>query len=70
MLIPVLEELAIEFEGKAVVAKVNIVEFPEIAARFGVTAIPALIVFKNGRPVRTLNGIQSRRVLTSMLAAA
>lgn len=69
MLAPVLDELAVEQAGKAVIAKVNIGESPELAARFGVTAVPTLIVFKNGQPVRTLRGVQSRRILTATLAA-
>lgn len=70
MIAPVLDELAVQHAGKAVIAKVNIVESPELAARFGVTAIPTLIVFKNGQPVQTLRGVQSRRTLTATLAAA
>lgn len=69
MLSPVLEELAAEQSGKAVIAKVNIGESPELAARFGITAVPTLIVFKNGQPVRTLRGVQSRREISTTLAA-
>jgi thioredoxin 1 len=71
MLSPVLEELAAEQSGKAIIAKVNIGESPELAARFGITAVPTLIVFKGGQPVRTLRGVQSRReILTTLTAAA
>ena len=66
----VLDELAAEQDGKAVVAKLNIDEAPELAARFGITSIPTLIVFKNGQPVKTLRGVQSKSVLTASLAAA
>lgn len=69
MLAPALDELAVEQAGKAVIAKVNIGESPELAARFGITAVPTLIVFKNGQPVRTLRGVQSRTILTATLAA-
>ena len=69
MLSPVLEELAIEQAGKAVIAKVNIGESPELAARFGITAVPTLMVFKDGQPVRTLRGVQSRREILSALAS-
>ena len=69
MLSPVLDELAAEQSGKAVVAKVNIGDSPELAARFGITAVPTLIVFKNGQPVRTMRGVQSRRELLASLAA-
>lgn len=70
MLSPILEELAAEQSGKAVIAKVNIGESPELAARFGITAVPTLIVFKGGQPVRTLRGVQSRRELLTTLTAA
>jgi thioredoxin 1 len=70
MIAPVLDELAAEQEGKAVVAKLNIDDAPELAARFGITSIPTLIVFKNGQPVKTLRGVQSKSTLTASLAAA
>ena len=70
MLAPVLDELATEQAGTAIVAKLNIDEAPELAARFGITAVPTLIVFKNGQPVRTLRGVQSKSALTTSLAAA
>lgn len=68
MIAPVLEEIATEQRGKSVIAKVNIDDSPELAARFGITAIPTLIVFKDGQPVRTLRGVQSRREITAALA--
>lgn len=70
MLSPVLEELAAEQSGKAVIAKVNIGDSPELAVRFGITAVPTLIVFKNGQLVRTLRGVQSKRELLASLVAA
>ena len=70
MIAPVLEELAVEVHGKAIIAKVNIDESPELAARFGITAIPTLVVFKSGKAVQTLKGVQSRRTLTATIAAA
>ena len=70
MIAPLLDELAAEQSGKSVVAKVNIDDAPELAARFGVTAIPTLIVFKNGQPLRKLVGVQSKSALASALVAA
>lgn len=70
MIAPMLDELAAEQDGKALVAKVNIDDAPELAARFGITSIPTLIVFKNGRPVRTLQGVQSKSALAASLSAA
>jgi thioredoxin 1 len=65
----VLDELAAEQSGKAIIAKVNIGESPELAARFGITAVPTLIVFQNGQPMRTLRGVQSRREISAALTA-
>ncbi len=70
MLVPVLDQVASEQAGKAVVAKVNIEEEPELAVRFGITAIPTLIVFKGGQPVRMLRGVASKSTLTAALAEA
>jgi thioredoxin 1 len=70
MIAPVLDEIAAEQAGKSVIAKVNIDEAPELAQRFGITAIPTLIVFKNGQAVKTLRGVQSRRDINAALAAA
>ena len=70
MIAPVLDEIAGEQVGKAVVAKVNVDEAPELAERFGITAIPTLIVFKSGQPVRAFRGAQSKATLTAALAAA
>ncbi|MEI6078953.1 MAG: thioredoxin [Verrucomicrobiota bacterium] len=70
MIGPVLNELATEQDGKVVIAKVNIDEAPELAARFGITAIPTLIVFKNGQTVTTLRGAQSKSTILKSLALA
>jgi thioredoxin 1 len=70
MLAPVLEQVATEQDGRAIVAKVNIDESPELAQRFGITAIPTLIVFKGGQPGRPLRGVQSKSAIVASLAAA
>ena len=49
MLGPVFEEAEKEVNGKAVLAKVNVDEQQDLAVRFGVTSIPTLILFKNGK---------------------
>ena len=69
MIAPVLNEVAAEQDGKAVIAKLNIDEAPELAARFGITAIPTLIVFKNGQPAATLRGVQSKSAILKSLAS-
>ena len=67
---PVLDEIAAEHAGKSVVAKVNVDQDPGLAVRCRVTAIPTVIIFRNGHPVERFQGLQPRRVLTDALAAA
>ncbi len=46
---PVMEDLAARYEGKALVAKVNVDEEPKLAERFGVMSIPTVVFLKEGR---------------------
>jgi thioredoxin 1 len=69
MIGPVVEELAVDYEGKAVVAKLNVDENPQITARFGVRSIPTLLVFKNGQIVDKQVGAVPKSVLASKLQA-
>jgi thioredoxin 1 len=70
MLGPVVEEIAAEQDGQAIVAKVNVDDSPELAVRFGIASIPTLIVFKDGQPVSTIQGVQSKATITASLAEA
>lgn len=65
---PVLDQVAEEFAGRASVRKVDVDEHQELAGRFGIRSIPTLMVFKNGEPVETLTGVQSRATLDATLA--
>jgi len=56
MIAPIVEQLAKEYSGKVVFAKLNTDENPQIAARYGITGIPTLIFFKNGKPVDKIVG--------------
>jgi thioredoxin 1 len=67
MLSPTLEELARETPQVKIV-KVNIDESPSLAARYGVSSIPALISFRNGRPVAGRVGLVSKPQLQALLA--
>ncbi|MEM7384246.1 MAG: thioredoxin [Verrucomicrobiota bacterium] len=69
-LLPILDEVATRQEGKATIAKVNVDEAPELAARFGIRSIPTLIVFKDGNPVETLQGVQTKDRIEKALEAA
>lgn len=67
MLSPVIEELAEELEGKAVVGKINVDEEAELASQFGVMSIPTLIVMKNGSIFDSSIGVKSKNSILEML---
>ena len=69
MIGPVVEELAKDYEGKAVVAKLNVDENPQVTARYGVRSIPTLLVFKGGQIVDKQVGAVPKSVLNQKLAA-
>lgn len=69
MIGPIVEELAGDYEGKAVIAKLNVDENPQVTARFGVRSIPTLLVFKNGQIVDKQVGAVPKSVLAQKLQA-
>lgn len=69
MIGPVVEELANDYDGKAVVAKLNVDENPQTTAKFGVRSIPTLLVFKKGQVVDKQIGAVPKSVLASKLQA-
>ena len=69
MLAPIVSEVAAEKESTLKVGKIDVDETPEIAARYGITSIPALLLFKNGAVVATSVGYVSKSDLEAFLAA-
>ncbi|HEY5691644.1 MAG TPA: thioredoxin [Cyclobacteriaceae bacterium] len=69
MIGPVVEELAGDYEGKAIVAKVNVDENPQVAGKYGIRSIPTLLVFKGGQIVDKQVGAVPKSVLAQKLAA-
>lgn len=63
---PTLKDIAADFGDDVLIAKVDIIAEPDLAARFAVTSIPALKFFRNGEVVEDLVGLQSRSKLTSV----
>ncbi|HLH21491.1 MAG TPA: thioredoxin [Chloroflexota bacterium] len=64
---PVLEEVASEQGGRLKVAKLDVDENGQTAMKFGIQAIPTMILFKNGQPVERLMGAMSKRDLLAKL---
>jgi thioredoxin 1 len=69
MIGPVVEELAGDYEGRALIAKLNVDENPQTTAKFGVRSIPTLLVFKNGQIVDKQIGAVPKSVLAQKLEA-
>ena len=67
MLGPVIEELADDYAGKAVVGKVNVDDCPAIAEKFGIMTIPAVFIFKNGQVVDKMVGLRQKVQLAAVL---
>ena len=63
MLAPILDELAEEYSGRVRIGKVNIDEFQELAAQYGIRSIPTLLLFKQGQVTEQLVGLRSKRDL-------
>ena len=69
MIGPLVKELANDYEGKAVIAKVNVDENPATSAEFGIRSIPTLLIFKNGEIVDKQIGAVPKAVLAGKLDA-
>lgn len=64
---PIIEELAEEMKEKAKIGKLNVDENREMASKFGIMSIPTIIIFKNGKKVLQLVGVQSKEGLKEEL---
>ena len=70
MLTPTVEELSKEYDGKVVVAKVNVDEEPELAMRYGVMSIPTVFLMKDGQVVDNSIGVRPKSYYTKVLDEA
>jgi thioredoxin 1 len=66
---PVVEELSKEYEGKAVIGKLNVDFNPKVATDYGIMSIPALLFFKDGKVVDKQVGAVPKHVLANKLNA-
>lgn len=66
---PVVEELAKEYDGKAVIGKINVDHNPNVGMKYGIRNIPTLLFFKNGQMVDRQVGAAQKSVLEGKLKA-
>ena len=64
---PVLEELAKDYDGKVSFAKVNVDENGPLAVKYGIAAIPTMLIFKGGQPVQQILGYKPKKELEKVL---
>ena len=67
MIAPLLEEAAAKYQGRVIIAKVNVDDNPKTPQRFNVRSIPTLILFKNGQVEGQMVGAQRKANLTAFL---
>ncbi len=64
---PIVEKIAESFDGKAVIAKMNVDEEGEAATKFGVSSIPTLIIMKDGKEMKRFVGLRQENELSDAL---
>lgn len=65
---PIIKKIAKQFEGKATIIEINVDDNRETAAGLSIHSIPTLIIYKDGREIKRLFGIQSEESLTQVIA--
>ncbi|NEV93686.1 thioredoxin [Psychroflexus sp. YR1-1] len=67
---PIIDELSTEYEGKAVIAKMDVDQNQEFAAKFGVRNIPTVLLFKNGELVNRQVGVAQKETYKEAIDSA
>jgi len=67
MIGPVIEELATEYEGKALIAKVDVDENAELSSQFGIRSIPTILILKDGEIVDKQVGVTTKAALAEKI---
>ena len=67
MIAPILDEVANAYQGKLIIAKMNVDENREVPAKFGIRGIPTLMLFKDGQLAATKVGAMSKAQLTAFI---
>ena len=69
MLGPIIDEIANDFEGKAIVGKVDVDNNQQISVDYGIRNIPTVLIFKNGEVVDKIVGVSPKEVIAEKLSA-
>lgn len=69
MMTPIIDELSKEYEGKALVGKLNVDDNPEVPTNYNVRGIPTFLIFKNGELKEKVVGAQSKKLLQDKIEA-
>ena len=69
MISPIIEELSKDYEGKALIGKVNVDDNPEISMKYGIRSIPTILILKNGEVVDKQVGTTSKKALAEKIEA-
>ena len=67
MIAPIIEEMATEYAGRAVIGKVDVDENPEISTNYGIRSVPTLMIFKGGKQVAMIIGAVGKQKLVEAL---
>ena len=67
MIAPIISEISEEFNNKVKVGKVNVDEEKELAIKYGISSIPTLVIFKNGKISKTLIGFRPKEEIKEVL---
>jgi thioredoxin 1 len=67
MLVPIIDDLASEYDGKIKFGKVNVEDSQQLAAEYGIRSIPTIMLFKDGQFTDQIVGLRSKRDFKSML---
>lgn len=68
MIAPTIEEIGDEYKNHFETVKVNVDENPELTQRYGVSGIPALLLFKDGNEILHMSGVQSKERIISAIS--
>jgi thioredoxin 1 len=70
MITPIVEALAVEYQGKIKIGKVDVDKSPDISSKFSITSIPTLILFKGGQPFEKVMGAVPKNKIKGIIDSA